>query len=233
MQGNEAHLLVGALLTRPEGLCPACVARLERTVRRVPQDVAALDVLIGDFGTVTGPPVRRTRDLSINIRPGIEALRRELAWEIEFWAEALGMETPVGCRLAVRVARSAAWVGPRVDQMLLLGPVERTAWTPQGEPIRDGAGDREVVERTGLDGALKLLSLHQRVRQVTGRTVLVHRLTPCCPYCDQPTLVRRNGADQVECENPDCAKRIKERHYDWFVEATIREEKRRQAAQVA
>lgn len=229
MQGDEAHLLVGALLTRSEGLCPACTARLERTVRQLPDDIGALDELIGDFGTTPGPHVRRTPELSINIRPGIEALRREIAWEIEFWAEALGMETPTACRLNARVARAAAWVEPRVAGMLQLEPHERTAWTAQGEPIRDARGDREVVERTGLDGALKLLSLHQRVRQVTGRTVLVHRLTPCCPYCDQPTLIRRNGADQVECENPDCAKKIREKHYDWFVEVTIREERRRQA----
>lgn len=234
--------LVGALLDRPEGLCRACEDRLERTVRQLPADVGVLDELIGDFGTVPGPHVRRSRELPLNIRPGIEALRSEIVFEAEFWAEALDMQTPVtvehwaggeflvAVRLGTRVARAAEWLGPRVDALLALGPQFRTAWTAAGEPLRDAWGDREVVERTGLDGALKLFALHARVRQVSGRTKLVHRLTPCCPYCDQPTLVRHNGGDVVECENPACDKKIKERHYDWFVEVTIREERRRQAA---
>ena len=67
-----------------------------------------------------------------------------------------------------------AVIGDAVVALLLaLGPQERTAWTPEGEPVRDGGGDRETVERTGLDGALKLFALHHWVRQVAGRTVLV------------------------------------------------------------
>lgn len=222
--------LVGALLTSPEGLCPACVGRLERTVRQLLDDVATLDELIGEFGPLFGPQVQHTPELRINIRPGIEALRAEIEFELLYWAETLDMETPVACRLGARVARAVEWIGPRIDALLRLGAQERTAWTPEGEPLRDTWGDREIVERTGLDGALKLFSLHYRVRQVAGRTALVHRLTPRCPYCDQPALVRHNGCDQVECENPDCAKKIKERHYEWFVEVTIREEQRRKAA---
>jgi hypothetical protein len=171
-QDDGGHL-VGALLTAPEGLCPACVGRLERTLRQLPDDVATLDELIGEFGTVHGPHVRRSRDPLINIRPGVEALRSEIVWEAEFWAEAVGMETPAACRLGVRIARSVEWIGPRVALLLALGPQERTAWTPEGEPVRDGGGDRETVERTGLDGALKLFALHHWVRQVAGRTVLV------------------------------------------------------------
>lgn len=225
---GEGHP-VGARLTHPQGLCPRCTARLERTVRQIPADVDTLDELIGDFGTVAGPHVRRTRELTLNIRPGIEALRAEILFEAEFWAGALGMETLPACRLNARVTRAAEWVGPRLRELLRLGPQERLAWTLDGEPLRDTWDDWEVVERTGLDGACKFFALHSRVRQVAGRTKLVHKLTPCCPYCDEPALVRRNGASVVECENPNCAKRIKERHYDWFVEVTIREEQRRQA----
>lgn len=228
--GDGGHLL-GARLTRPEGLCPACETRLERTVRQLPADVDTLDELIGDFSSnQEGTRVDRSRDLMINIRPGIEALRAEIDTELVFWAQVLGMPAPYACRLNVRVTRSAAWIGPRLRELLRLGPQERLAWTSEGEPLRDAWDDWEVVERTGLDGAGKFFTLHARVRQVAGRTKLVHALTPCCPYCDQPSLVRHNGGSVVECENPDCAKRIKEQHYDWFVEVTIREERRRQAA---
>lgn len=225
--------LVGAQLARPEGLCPACEARLGRTVRQLPDDVATLDELIGDFGTVPGPHVRRTRELTLNIRPGVEALRAEIDTEAVFWAQTLGMPAPNACRLGVRVTRAVDWTRPRLRELLALGPQQRLAWTPDGEPLRDSWDDWEVIERTGLDAALKFFTLHARVRQVAGRTKLVHKLTPCCPYCDQPSLVRHNGADKVECENEACAKRIKEQHYDWFVEVTIREEERRRQVAVA
>ena len=68
--------------------------------------------------------------------------------------------------------------------------------------------------------------LHHRVRLVAGRTKLVHRLTPACPWCDQTTLVRYNGSTHVECEN--CRKMIDEKHYSWFVTVLVNEEKRRQ-----
>ena len=60
------------------------MGRLERTLRQLPDDVATLDELIGEFGTVHGPHVRRSRDPLINIRPGVEALRSEIVWEAEF-----------------------------------------------------------------------------------------------------------------------------------------------------
>ena len=226
---QDAGRLVGALLDRPEGLCVACAARLVRTVRQLPGDVDTLDELIGDQTYRPETTVNGSRDLPIPIRLGVEALRSRIDFEAVFWAEVLGMETPLACRLRARVTRAAEWIGPRVDALLRLGPQERTAWTAAGEPLRDAWGEREVVERTGLSGALRLFSLHAGVRQVAGRTTLVHRLTPCCPICEQPALVRHNGADVVKCEH--CGKRIEEKHYDWFVDVTIRaEEQRRQMA---
>lgn len=197
-------------------------------MRQLPDDVDTLDGLIGDIGPAPGPRVRCTPELSINIRPGIEALRATIVWEAEYWAEVLGMETLLAYRLNARVARAVEWIGPRLHALLRVGPQERTAWTPAGEPLRDVWGDREVVERTGLYGALTFFTLHAGVRQVAGRTTLVHRLTPCCPICDQPALVRHNGADVVKCEH--CGKKIKEKHYDWFVDVTIRAEEQRRLA---
>lgn len=76
----------------------------------------------------------------------------------------------------------------------------------------------------GIDGALRLVDLHQRARMATGRDRLVHRLTPACPYCDHSALVRHNGASNVTCES--CGKMIPEKHYDWFVATVIKEQQR-------
>jgi ribosomal protein L37AE/L43A len=75
---------------------------------------------------------------------------------------------------------------------------------------------------TGLQAGLHLDNLHRRVRRVAGRTKLVHRLTPACPWCDARSLVRHNGSDQVECES--CGKIIEQRHYSWFVKTLCAQE---------
>lgn len=196
-------------------MCPDCVLDVERQIRRLPKDVDELTELIAATGSSTDAKVAGSRDLQVPIRLSIEALRAEIDFELQFWAEVLGMETQASCRLEYRVAKAAGFLVPRVDTLLQLGPQERSAWTPDGEPLRDWWGNREVIERTGIEGALRLIELHHRVRRAAGRTRLVHRLTPACPWCDQRALVRHNGSDVVECEG--CGKEIEERYYSWFV----------------
>lgn len=217
---------VGKLLSTVVGLCDACFRRVEKAVRLLPADVGELDELIGATGSSAEAQVSFSRELQVPIRLGLEALRAEVDFESQFWAEILGMETLVAVRLPQRVSAACRWLEPRVGALVALGLQERVAWTQDGEPVRDAWGQRETELRDGLRGAVGLAQLHQRVRFVAGRTKLVHRLTPACPLCDQRALVRHNGSDRVECEG--CEKQIEERHYDWFVQVTIAEERRRQ-----
>jgi len=227
---------VGTLLTRPEGLCPDCLWRVEQSIAQLPADVLVLTALIAPTGSGPGAFVSRSRDLSVNIRLGVEALRAEIDFETGYWAEVVAAEVGASfdvtaCRLPVRVQRAVLILQYRVDTLVQLGPQERTAWTPDGEPLRDYWGDREAIAYTGLGGVLRLGELHHRVRRVAGRTQLVHRLTPACPWCDQCALVRHNGSDFVQCEH--CGRPIAERHYDWFVKATIAAEEQRRLAVAA
>jgi ribosomal protein L37AE/L43A len=224
----------GALLTQPAGLCEACQWRVECSIGELPADVLELTELIGATGsTGLGVPIRQSRELPSLLRLGVEALRAEIEFEACFWAAVVAQEVGAqfditACRLPARVQLAAQVLRHRVGTLLTLGPQQREAWTPDGEALRDYWGGREVVAYTGLAGGLHLRELHRRVRQVAGRTKLVHRLTPACPICDQRALVRDNGADQVDCES--CGKVIEERHYDWFVQVTIAEQRRRAAA---
>lgn len=81
-----------------------------------------------------------------------------------------------------------------------------------------------MVKIDGIAGALRFVELRRRVRVAAGRSDLVHRLTPACPWCDQRSLVRHNGSSHVACEA--CDKIIPEKHYDWFVATVIREQSR-------
>lgn len=47
-------------------------------------------------------------------------------------------------------------------------------------------------------------TLHKRLTLATGQDRLVHRLKEPCPTCEHRTLVRDDGAGQVECRNRDC-----------------------------
>lgn len=216
------------LLRTAEGLCDDCAQRVEKAVRELPGDVDELDELIAPSFCAFGARVSGSRELQVNIRTGIEALRARIDFEVQFWAQALGMEPQIAVRLSQRVSAACGWLEPRLGALVALGPQERVAWTSQGEPVLDAWGEWETELQAGLGGALELAALHHQVRRVAGRTKLVHRLTPACPLCDHRALVRANGADRVQCEN--CGKQIEELHYDWFCKITIAEERRLAAA---
>ena len=207
------------MLTQAAGMCFGCLGRLERTIRQLPGDVDMLTEMIGTEGsTALEDKISFSRELSILIRPEVEAVRAEIDFELVFWAEVLGMETPVGCRLPARVTRSAQWIAIRSPLLLQSGMQDRTTWV-DGEPLRDVWGYREVESMTGLEGALLLVKLHHHVRDVAGRTKLVHRLTPACAHCGHTALVRHDGSDHVECEH--CENGFDEKHYDWFCQVTL------------
>lgn len=210
---------MGAQLRASDSLCRGCNGHLERSVRQLPSDVDTLTELIGGSESRgEGAKVSGSRELPTPILLGIEALRAEIDFEAQFWAECLGQETVTAMRLPARVSRAVRWIEPRIDQLLALGPQVRTTWTVEGEPAREATGERHATETTGLAGALHLMALHRRVRVVAGRTRLSHKLEAACAHCGQRALVRHDGSDQVECEN--CGNGFDSKHYDWFARVT-------------
>lgn len=198
----------GAQLSSATGLCPRCVHRLRRTLRALPMDVLELNQLVAATGTDHRSKVSGSRELPVPIRLGIVELRANLVTEVWFWAEVVSAATGSALRIT--------WPREQVDLLAL-----RTKAAADFLEIRiaDLLGE-EVIE--GLAGALVLQELHHRVRRVAGRTKLVHRLTPACPWCDARALVRHNGSDRVECEG--CGKDIDEKHYSWFVKTLVAQE---------
>src|SRR3954471_22495400 len=115
---------VGKLLTTIDGLCDGCFSRLERAVEQLPADVEVLTRLIGPSSGALAAKVSGSRELQLNIRPGIEALRAEVDFETQFWAEILGMETLNALRLPARVSAACRWLRPRLGLLAALGPQE-------------------------------------------------------------------------------------------------------------
>lgn len=200
-------------MTMPSGLCSDCLFRLEKAIKGLPADVLTLTSIMGPGSGGLSAKVSGTRELQLNIRPGLFDLRAAIDYEVGYWAQVLGMALPEAVRLPERVARACRWLAPRVGPLVALGPYERPGWTHEGEAVEWA----DLCD--GLGGALELMNLHHRVRWVAGRTRLVHRLTPACAHCNHRALVRQNGGDRVECEH--CGNNFPEDQYDWFVRVTL------------
>jgi hypothetical protein len=229
-----------ARITPVRGLCEWCTRGVGHTLGHLVTDVVELTTLIGHGnGATDDDHVSSSRELPVPIRLGVEALRAEIDAELQAWAEpvaeVLGIEWDTAAmartRLAVRAQRAANLLAVSVSTLLALPDQEHPAWE-RGEPRWDRDLDmQDTVVRDGVTGALALVDLHRRAYVTAGRTKLVHRLPTPCPWCDQRTLVRHNGASQVECETWGCkgAEGIEEKYYSWFVQVLVHEEQRRAA----
>lgn len=217
----------GALLETESGLCEACAKHCHSSLLGLSRDVAALTENIG------GAPARayvttsrRPPDASIPLRLGVLTLREAIVFEVEYWAEVVGMESLTGVREQHRVATAVAWLDPRFDDLLAVGLQERSAWSPLGEALRDVAGDRLTVASDGVSAALQFADLRRWVRVILGRTRLVHRLPMPCSRCGHRALVREDGAEQVDCEH--CGDRVPEDRYRWLCRVAVDVLQRRQ-----
>jgi hypothetical protein len=236
---NEQNEPTGAWLAAPvtveRGLCDGCRRDLEHALNHLVGDVVELTMMIGRVGSTGDVLVSSSPELQIPLQVNVEALRAEIDSELQNWAEPvaekLGVEWDTEatsrCRMAVRVQRAAHLLTRAVDTLLALPPTEHPAWE-QGLPVWDRElGCQEVTVRDGVDAAISLIDLHRRAYVMLGRTKLVHRLSPPCPWCDHKELVRHNGEGHVTCEH--CHRIIEEKHYDWFAAVLIREEERLRA----
>jgi ribosomal protein L37AE/L43A len=93
----------------------------------------------------------------------------------------------------------------------LLAEWELHTFGAQAARVRTGFAVQRASVALGhdLDAALsvwrgtaragQLVHRVRRLRQALGETPLVHQLAAPCPTCDTRALIRRDGADKVEC----------------------------------
>jgi hypothetical protein len=238
-KGTATGNWLPAPIAADRGLCDSCRRDVEHALNHLTGDVVELTMMIGRDGMASEVVVASSPELQVPIRVNIEALRAEIDSELWSWAEPvaekLGVDwdthTTNRMRMAVRVQRAAHLLAQAVDTLLALPPTEHQAWE-DGLPVWDPDLDcQDTVTRDGVDAGMRLIYLHYLAYAALGRTKLVHRLTPACPWCDHKTLVRYNGKDHVTCEH--CHKVIEEKYYDWFVAVLVREEERTRAQKQA
>lgn len=200
--------VLGALIPAEDGLCPICQTTTANAIAELPTDYTELDMLLGRTNSVGGPMVAGTRELPIPIRTSVEAVQAAILHEVCCWAESVAEVLRVNwdsygvghSRPGFRVQRATRLLTGAMPVMLALRGAVHIGW--------DDDGQRCVLERDGVTGALVLLELHHQTRRVAGRGALVHRLPAPCPRCQCTALERPDGDDIITCQSCD-------RRYTW------------------
>lgn len=199
---------IGAAIEAPHGLCPACDRRAERAIYGLPRLYVDLELIMGEHSP-GGEHVSGTRENPIPPRVDVLTMQTQLDTTAAMWAAPVARrcripwnQVSVGrLRAGPRLARAARILAHNLDALLALPYMEFRVRTPFG-PI--------TTRRSGLDGALDLVTLHSHARRlVTGGSGHA-RLPVPCPHCEG-MLIRYNGSDQVDCEG--CGGRWPESDY--------------------
>lgn len=190
---------LGAATEAPDSLCATCERRAGRAIAELPRLYVELETIVAQR-SVTGEHVSGTRELPTPPRLDVLTLQADIDATLCAWAQPVAgrcripWDLPRVRRLrpGPRVHRAAHLLASNLDALLRLPAVPVDVWTADHGVI--------TIKSAGLDGALRLLRLHQRGRQLVTGGPGDARLPVPCPQCEAPALVRRNGADQVSCQ---------------------------------
>jgi hypothetical protein len=204
-----------AWATTPDGLCQMDTTLVLRAIEQLPRDYLELGILLGKTGRSLDVPIGGTRELPIPIRLGIEALQAEILWELAIWASAVadqsGFTFVEAGRHHHRVRYAAGWLTGRWPALLTL-PVTAVVRLDGKEERQSGRSLPVGTEEDGVNGALRLLHLHEQVTFVEGRTHRAHQLWSPCPRCQTLALRREEGSPHVDCGR--CGHRMNMDQYD-------------------
>lgn len=204
-----------AWATTPNGLCQMDSTLVLRAIEQLPRDYLELGLLLGKTSRSLDAPTAGTRELPVPIRLGVEALQAEIAWELAIWASAVAEQsgftfTEAG-RHHHRVRYAAGWLTGRWPTLLTLPPTAVVRLDGR-EERQSGRNPAVGSEEDGVDGALRLLHLHEQVTVIEGRTHRAHQLWSPCPRCQTLALRREEGSPHVDCGR--CGHRMNMDQYD-------------------
>lgn len=192
---------LGAWTDTPGGLCHRDATSIRSTVAHLPRDYQELSRLLAKTGTTVDTPTGGTRALPVPIRLGVLDLQAAIVHEATLWAEMLTGYHQHGTEM-LRLRRAVDVLQAHWVSLLALPVVHVSRWDGDRERMSGRSvplGSRE----DGVDAALNLLSLHERVEQVEGRTHRSYVLAAPCPSCEARALHREDGADVVDCRYCD------------------------------
>ncbi|HEY3482626.1 MAG TPA: hypothetical protein VGL02_27385 [Streptomyces sp.] len=201
--------------TTPNGLCRTDTTLTLRAIEQLPRDYWELSHLLGKTAARTDAPTAGTRDLPVPIRLGVLTLQEQIAAELAIWAapvaELDGFTFTEHGRPEHVVRYATGWITGRWPSLLTL-PEITVARLDSSDERLSGRASVHTTDEDGVDGALNLLALHERVEQVEGRTRRAHKLWSPCPRCQTLALRREEGSPWVDCAH--CGHRMTLDAYD-------------------
>jgi hypothetical protein len=198
---TTGRVRIPARATQPGLLCRMDTTMTATAIQQLPMDYLELSTLLGK-STTTEVLTSGTRELPIPIRLGVAVLAEEIVDEAERWAEVVAASVgdwyaPAGTLLE-RVTAAADRVAGQFEPLLRL-PATWHARLDTSEHTQSGKDTIRYTEEAGIDGALRLLALHERTTQLAGRTRRAERLHAPCPKCHRLALEHEEGSDRVGC----------------------------------
>jgi hypothetical protein len=198
---STTRVRIPARATDPGLLCRMDTTMTAAAVQQLPMDYVELSTLLSKTGSIEAP-TSGTRELPIPIRLGVAVLAEQIVAEVERWAEVVAADdgawyTPAGTRLE-RVSSAADLVAGRFEPLLRCPP----SWHARLDMSEHTQSGKDVVRyslEAGIDGALLLLSLHERTTLLAGRTHRSLSLHAPCPKCHRLALEQQEGSDRVDC----------------------------------
>ncbi|SES21203.1 hypothetical protein [Lentzea albida] len=188
------------------GLCLADERHVRQAITRLPEDYVRLHLHIGRATSGTAEFATGTKELPVPLRLDVEGLQREIVEEAVRWsepvAEACGVPWDTqharDSRPGPLLTQACTLLADRLPVLLALRDVPQLVW--------DVDHQRTVLERDGVDGALRLLDLHHRAGRVLAVDRKIYRLPEPCPACGVSAVEHADGADIVDCR--DCGVRF-------------------------
>lgn len=200
--GDSARIRTPAWATTPNGLCRMDVTLAHRAIQQLPADYWELSVLLGKTARPMGTYASSSRDLAVPIRLNVEALQAAIVVELDIWAapvaEYSGMTYTEAGRTSHHVRYASGWITGRWPLLLTIPTM--TVMRLNGDDERlSGRNPTVTSDEDGVDGALRLLDLHDQVAAVAGRTHRAERMWSPCPRCQRLALERQEGGAHVDC----------------------------------
>lgn len=215
--GSVVSVRVPAWATASNGLCRMDTTLAHQAIRQLAADYVELSELLVKTGRPLGVYASSSRDLAVPIRLNVEAIQAAIVVELDIWAapvaEHSGFVYSELGRGEHRVRHAAGWIVGRWPLLLRL-PVMAVGRVDGTTERLSGKNPVVVTEEDGVDGALRLLTLHDQVTALAGRTHRAERLWSPCPSCQRLALERQEGDGHVNCKR--CGHRMRLEEYERF-----------------
>lgn len=192
----------GALILAEDGLCLPCTGQATTGISELPRDYVDLGQGLQRGSAGMAELVAASKELPAPLRVNLAALASELVRVATTWAEPVAERLNIDwdsrlmdrhARPGYALQRATRLLTTNMSVLLAVRDFEVLVWADDGRYHRAEPCD-------GIAAALELLDLHHLVRSALGLTRLTHRLPAPCPRCENLTLIRDNGKDDVHCQ---------------------------------